>query len=271
MAKTKFEEMYDRLPPNMKETEVLRLSTKKVLAALLELLLHSKARESRVIYCQNARLRKFSGVSSNDLLPSIQQLIDYGLITRRVGAARKEGETKGEASEYTINMKKLKEPLVEKSFDDLFGEFLDDTESYEKPINTAITTTTTIPNSIATASSTAMASSTDNIILINNNNLLDNINNNIIDNNINSTISNSNINNNFNNKILLNKNNKILYNNILEENPSDKESNNPKTMVADTTAVLDSCLLDPEDFKEDFTFIEELNKRIAYHRWANEE
>lgn len=266
MAKTKFEEMYDRLPPNIKETEVLRLSTKKVLAALLELLLHSKARESRVIYCQNARLRKFSGVSSNDLLPSIQQLIDHGLITRRVGAARKEGETKGEASEYIVNLRKLKEPLAEKSFDDLFGEFLDDTESYEKPINTAITTTTTIPNS--TASSTAMASSTDNIILINNNNLLDN---NIIDNNINSTISNSNINNNFNNKILLNKNNKILYNNILEENPSDKESNNPKTMVADTTAVLDSCLLDPEDFKEDFTFIEELNKRIAYHRWANEE
>ena len=110
MAKTKFEEMFDRLPSNIRDTEILRLPTKKVLAALLELLLHSEARESRIIYCQNSRLRKLSGISSNDLLPSIEQLIDYDLITRKVGTVRKEGE-KGEASEYTINMKKLKELL----------------------------------------------------------------------------------------------------------------------------------------------------------------
>ena len=68
MAKDKFTEMMDRLPSNIKETDVLRLSSKKVLAALLELLLHSEAKGSGVIYCQNARLRKFSGISSNDLL-----------------------------------------------------------------------------------------------------------------------------------------------------------------------------------------------------------
>jgi len=160
MAKTKFEEMFDRLPSNIKETEILRLPTKKVLAALLELLLHSEARESRVIYAPNARLRKLSGISSNDLLPSIEQLIDYDLITRKVGKVRKEGE-KGEASEYTINIKKLKEPLVEKTFDDLFSEFLDDEESQEMPINTAITTTTSITtsNSIENTNTTSTANS----------------------------------------------------------------------------------------------------------------
>lgn len=153
MAKTKFEEMFDRLPSNIKETEILRLPTKKVLAALLELLLHSEARESRVIYAPNARLRKLSGISSNDLLPSIEQLIDYDLITRKVGTVRKEGE-KSEASEYTINMKKLKEPLVEKTFDDLFSDFLEDEESLEMPINTAITTTTSTTITTSTATST---------------------------------------------------------------------------------------------------------------------
>ena len=156
MAKDKFEEMFDRLPTNIKETEVLRYTSKKVLAALLELLLHSEARESRIIYCQNSRLRKLSGVGMQELLPSIKQLEDYNLITRKVGTVRKEGE-KGEASEYTINLKKLKEPLVEKTFDDLFGEFLDeDEESLETPINTTITTSITNSNSIENTNSSSI-------------------------------------------------------------------------------------------------------------------
>lgn len=150
MAKSKFEEMFDRLPTNIKETDVLRLSSKKVLAALLELLLHSEARESKIIFCGNARLRKLSGIDNNKLRPSIDQLIDYDLITRKVGKVRKEGE-KDEASEYTINLKKLKEPLVEKTFDDLFSEFLEEGESLEMPINT--TTTTSITSSISTKKS----------------------------------------------------------------------------------------------------------------------
>jgi len=156
MAKTKFEEMFDRLPSNIKETEILRLSSKKVLAALLELLLHSDAKGSRIIYCQNSRLRKISGINSNELLSSIEQLIDYDLITRKVGKA------KGEASEYTINFKKLKEPLVEKTFDDLFNDFFEDTKSLEKPINTPITIpiTTTITNTISNSITNTKTTST---------------------------------------------------------------------------------------------------------------
>ena len=172
MAKTKFEEMFDRLPANIKETSVLRNSSKKVLAALLELLLHSEARESGVIYAPNYRLRKLSGIDAKELLPAIQQLIDYDLISRKVGKARKDGE-KGMASEYNINFKKLKEPLVEKTFDDLFGDFIDD-ESSETPINTAITITNTssisipISNTNSTLISNPMSTSTENTIPIEN-------------------------------------------------------------------------------------------------------
>lgn len=176
MAKTKFEEMFDRLPANIKETEVLRFQSKKVLAALLELLLHSEARKSGIIYCGNPLLRKLSGINENKLLPAIDQLIDYDLISRKIGKTRKEGE-KGMASEYIINFKKLKEPLVEKTFDDLFGDFVDE-ESPETPINPAITITNTISNTnsistpisntISTLISNSMSTSTENTTPIEN-------------------------------------------------------------------------------------------------------
>ena len=216
MAKDKFEEMMDRLPSNIKETDVLRLSSKKVLAALLELLLHSEAKGSGVIYCQNARLRKFSGISSNDLLPSIEQLIDYNLISRKVGTVRKEGE-KGIASEYIINFKKLKEPIVEKSFDDLFSEFLKDDESLEMPINTAITTT--ITNSISTSNiipsstsiETSIINSTENINSLQEQNQEE----------LETSSSEIDLDNNLLNKESLN--NSSIDNNILEETESNQE------------------------------------------------
>lgn len=157
MAKTKFEEMYHRLPSNVKESDVLRLESKKVLAALLELLLHSEARNTRVIFANNRLLRKLSGISSNQLLPSLQQLEDYELISRKVGGVRSKPNEKGLASEYVINLEKLKEPIVEKGFDELFGE------SLEKPINTTITTTitTTTSNTNTTSNTTTSSSSKD--------------------------------------------------------------------------------------------------------------
>lgn len=157
MTKTKFEEMFDRLPSNVKDSEVLRIESKKIMAALLELLLHSEAKNSGIIYVGNGMLRRLSGVGSSNLLSGIQQLEDYELITRVKGSVRKVQTEKGQASEYRINFKKLKEPIVEKSFDDLFSEFLEDEESLEKPISTTITTTITTSNTIATTNTTATA------------------------------------------------------------------------------------------------------------------
>lgn len=158
MTKTKFEEMFDRLPSNVKDSEVLRIESKKIMAALLELLLHSEAKNSGIIYVGNGKLRRLSGVGSDNLLSGIQQLEDYELITRVKGSVRKVQTEKGQASEYRINFKKLKEPIVEKSFDDLFSEFLEDEESSEKPISTTITTT--ITNTIATTTANAIANTT---------------------------------------------------------------------------------------------------------------
>ena len=148
--KTKFDEMFDRLPSNIKDSDVLRLESKKILAALLELLLHSEARNTGVIYVGNSRLRKISGVGSDLLLGGIQQLEDYELITRVKGSVRKVQTEKGQASEYRINFKKMKEPIIKKTFDDLFNQFLEGTESSETPISTTITTTMSTSNTTAT-------------------------------------------------------------------------------------------------------------------------
>ena len=164
MTKTKFEEMFDRLPSNVKDSEVLRIESKKILAALLELLLHSEAKNSGIIYVGNGKLRRLSGVGSGNLLSGIQQLEDYELITRVKGSVRKVQTEKGQASEYRINFKKLKEPIVEKTFDDLFSELLEDEESLEKPISTTITTTittsTTTSNTTSNTNTTATSNST---------------------------------------------------------------------------------------------------------------
>lgn len=164
MEKNKFDEMFDRLPSNIKETDVLRYEAKKVLAALLELLLHSDARNTGVIYCGNKLLRKLSGVGADNLIPALNQLEDYELITRIKGSARINQKVKGQASEYMINFKKLKEPIVKKTFDDLFSQFCEKAESSETPISTTITTTittsTTTPITTSTATSTSTASTT---------------------------------------------------------------------------------------------------------------
>jgi len=248
--KTKFEEMFARLPSSIKETDVLRLPTKKVLAALLELLLHSEARGSRVIFCQNNRLRKLSGIGSQELLPSIQQLIDYDLIKRKVGEKNKDI---GKASEYTINFKRLKEPIVERTFEDLFGEFIDEGESLETPINTTITTTIPITTTITTPIPIPNPTST------------------AIPNTIPTPIPNP----------------------IATTTPTatptpiptskDENSREKKDSVGDLKGSqlevkdknpsnwVDSLFLDPNDYEEDTEFLMDLNKRIVYNRWDNED
>ena len=234
--KTKFEEMFARLPSSIKETDVLRLPTKKVLAALLELLLHSEARDSRVIYCQNNRLRKLSGIGSQELLPSIQQLIDYDLIKRKVGS-----KDKGKASEYTINFKRLKEPIVERTFEDLFGEFIDEGESLETPINTTITTpipnptSTAIPNTIPTPIPNPIATTTPTPTT--------------------TPIPTS-----------KDENSREQKDSVgdLEGSQLEVKDKNPSNWV-------DSLFLDPNDYEEDTEFLMDLNKRIVYNRWDNED
>ena len=176
MEKTKFEEMMDRLPSNVKDSDVLRLESKKILAALLELLLHSEAKNSGIIYVGNGMLRRLSGVGSSNLLSGIQQLEDYELITRVKGSVRKVQTEKGQASEYRINFKKLKEPIVEKTFDDLFSQFCEESQSLEKPISTTITTTITTSTTTANTTTTSNTNTSSTSIETSNENTTSNSN-----------------------------------------------------------------------------------------------
>jgi hypothetical protein len=157
--KTQFEEMMDRLPPNIRDTEVLRYQSKKVLAALLELYLHSKAKETKLVIVGNKLLRKISGVKSNELMSSLYQLEDYGLVTRKVGKQREGGE-ESKASEYVIHFKNLKKTLKEKTFDELFADELEDAESSETSMGTPTTTTITTATTTSTLTSTKTSTST---------------------------------------------------------------------------------------------------------------
>ena len=218
--KTKFEEMMDRLPSNIKESKVLRFQSKKVLAALLELYLHSKARETRLVIVGNKQLRRLSCIKSNDLTSALNQLEDYNLITRKVGKKGKDGV----ASEYIIHFKNLIKPLEEKTFEDLFRVELGDVESSETSMGTTTTITTSTTITTTTTASTATSTATPT-----------------------STTTTT----------ATTKAKEVDSNKDVEEKVFD--------------SFFGSCVLDPKDYEEDNSFLEDLNKRIAYARWDNEE
>lgn len=136
----KREEIFNRLPPNIKDSDVLRLTSKKVLAALLELLLHSKAKETGIIFCANERLRQLAGVGATQLLVAIKQLEDYDLITRTQGTVR------GTASQYVVDFEAIQKPIIEKNFNDLFKKYLEGVNTSETPIGTTIPMTSLMEN-----------------------------------------------------------------------------------------------------------------------------
>lgn len=240
--KTKFEEMMDRLPSNIKESKVLRFQSKKVLAALLELYLHSKARETRLVIVGNRQLRRLSGIKSNDLTSALNQLEDYNLIARKVGKKGKDGV----ASEYIIHFKNLIKPLKEKTFEDLFRVELDDAESSETSMgttttittSTTITTTTTTPITTATTTTTPISTATTTTASI-------------------STATTTTTPTSTTTTTATTTAKEVDSNKDVEEKVFD--------------SFFGGCVLDPKDYEEDNSFLEDLNKRIAYARWGNEE
>lgn len=77
----------------------------------------------------------------------------------------------------------------------------------------------------------------------------------------------------YNNKELIDNNIKYNNNNILKDNiKREKEPLQSKTEEVETEDRIwtDSLFLDPKDFEEDFTYVEELNKKVVYDRWDNE-
>ena len=136
------------VPEHISESEELSLASKKLLEALLNYQFNSKAYNTGKLFINNATLCKLSKVGHSQLMKSIVELKMYSLVDRVQGGER------GNASEYIIHFVKLKEPLKRKSFDDMFGRFMNGGQSLETPMGTTITTTITTP--ITTTTSTTI-------------------------------------------------------------------------------------------------------------------
>ena len=124
--------MEEILPQNIKDSELLSLASKKVLAALLDWYLNSEAKTTKVVIISNKILCSIAGVGGTSLQESLRELNDYNLVTRTIGTKL------GDASKYNINFKNLVKPLQKQTFESLFSEELEEVKSQENPISTRV-------------------------------------------------------------------------------------------------------------------------------------
>ena len=144
------------VPEHISESDELSLASKKLLEALLNYQFNSKAYNTGKLFINNATLCKLSKVGHSQLMKSIVELKMYSLVDRVQGGER------GNASEYIIHFEKLKEPLKRKSFDDMFGRFMNGGQSLETPMGTTITTTITTPITTTTSTTITTTSPIEN-------------------------------------------------------------------------------------------------------------
>lgn len=151
--------MEEILPQNIKDSELLSLASKKVLAALLDWYLNSEAKTTKVVIISNKILCSIAGVGGTSLQESLRELNDYNLVTRTIGTKL------GDASKYNINFKNLVKPLQKQTFESLFSEELEEVKSQENPIST-IVKNSIVENSIVknrTVQSSIEQTSTDKL------------------------------------------------------------------------------------------------------------
>lgn len=150
--------MEEILPQNIKDSELLSLASKKVLAALLDWYLNSEAKTTKVVIISNKVLCSIASVGGTSLQESLRELNDFNLVTRKIGTKL------GDASKYYINFKNLVKPLQKQTFESLFSEELEEVKSQENPIST-IVKNSIVENSIVksrTVQSSIEQTSTDN-------------------------------------------------------------------------------------------------------------
>lgn len=124
--------MEEILPQNIKDSELLSLASKKVLAALLDWYLNSEAKTTKVVIISNKVLCSIASVGGTSLQESLRELNDFNLVTRTIGTKL------GDASKYYINFKNLIKPLQKQTFESLFSEELEEVKSQENPISTIV-------------------------------------------------------------------------------------------------------------------------------------
>ena len=124
--------MEEILPQNIKDSELLSLASKKVLAALLDWYLNSEAKTTKVVIISNKVLCSIASVGGTSLQESLRELNDFNLVTRTIGTKL------GDASKYYINFKNLVKPLQKQTFESLFSEELEEVKSQENTISTIV-------------------------------------------------------------------------------------------------------------------------------------
>lgn len=131
--------MNEILPQSIKDTDVISENAKKTLATIMNYFATlNVAKETGFLACPNSVLREAVGIRNNDLMTSVQELIECDLITREVGRKRVAGG-KRTASIYRVIWQNLMKPIKKKNtFETLFAEFLKPSET---PVGTAITNT----------------------------------------------------------------------------------------------------------------------------------
>lgn len=115
------------LPQNIKNTssDVMSNLAKKTLAVLLNYqLVNAKAQERCYVAISNQKLALSVGNRKSDVMQAVQELIELELINKKAGQSRTKDE-KAMASEYTINIERMFEPIIKKTADDgLYSKFL---------------------------------------------------------------------------------------------------------------------------------------------------
>ena len=83
------ERMNEVLPQNIKDTDVISVDAKKVLAAILNYYsILNIVQTTRYLICSNSVLRACVQMKKNNMLSAVQELIECGLIKREIGKAR---------------------------------------------------------------------------------------------------------------------------------------------------------------------------------------
>lgn len=123
--------MEELLPQSVKDSD-LSLGTKKVLTALLDWYLNSKAKDTGIITISNKKLCGIAGVGGDSLQEAFRDMDECQLCSRKAGKGI------GTASEYILNFEALSKPIKRKSFEELFAKELNNTKSLENPISTTV-------------------------------------------------------------------------------------------------------------------------------------
>ena len=244
-------ELLEVLPTPVRKGKELTKKQKMVLGQLIMYNSLDQSKNNGYFYRSNKDFCNDLGIETHTLLSALHKLEDMGFIERNKGS-RGLG-----ASEYVLHTERLNEGCknVEANYTHSYTVLI---ERMSDRIRVLEEKVQFLMDRITPNAEEKYTSDTDTEKELELELEYKNLNNKeLIDNNINYNNKNNNINN-----------------NIFKENTNrEKEHLQSKTEEVETEgrAWADSLFLDPNDFEEDDTYVEELNKKLAYDRWDSEE